>query len=99
MSIIRDIRIVTAQHISLPSTSRQALVEFFNALDMELDKEGYEPNDDVKKALKKFETSLLDIEDVVSSVNEESIFDDDDIDDIDFVDIDDIDVVDPSTEE
>ena len=96
MSIIRDIRIVTAQHISLPSASRQALVEFFNALDMELDREGYEPNADVKNALKKFESSLLDIEHVVSTTNEHDIFSEDDID---FIDIDDIDVVDPSTED
>ncbi len=95
MSLIRDIRIVTAQNLSIPSEARYAFVQFLNELDMELDREGYEPGAAVKDALKKFESALLDITEVVSTTNEEDIF----ADDTDFVDIDDIDLIDPMTEE
>lgn len=96
MSIIRDIRLVSAQHLSLPAETRHSFIELLHQLDMELDREGYEPGVEVKKALTKFETSLLDISDVVSTSNEEDIFLEEDVD---FVDIEEIDLIDPSTEE
>ena len=95
MSILRDIRLVAAQHLSLSTQCRAAFVNLLNELDMELDREGYDPGASVKEAFKKFETTLLDIEDVRTATNEEELFDDD----VEFVDISEIDFIDPDTEE
>ena len=95
MSILRDIRLVAAQHLALPSTVRASFVDLLHELDMELDREGYDPGPAVQAALKKFEVNLLDITEATSATNEEEIFDDMEV----FIDIEDIDLIDPSTED
>jgi hypothetical protein len=95
MSIIRDIRLTVATHLSLPAKVRYAFASLLNEVDMELDREGYEPSERVKKAQTEFELALFDLEDVKIHTNEGDIF----AEDPEFVDIDDIDFIDPSTEE
>ena len=95
MSILRDIRLVAAEHLSLPSECRHAFIKLLAAIDSELDKEGYDPGKEVKKALEKFENSLLELDDVREVTNEEELF----ADGVEFIDIADMDFIDPSTEE
>ena len=102
MSIIRDIRLITAQHLSLPSSARHAFVELLNVIDMELDREGYEPGDAVKKAMQKLERTLIDGDDLRNITNEHDIFgegEEGDVMEMELVDIDDFDIVDETTEE
>lgn len=59
MSVIRDIRLLIARHLDLPSNTRTAIVDVLNLLDASLDTEGYEPTTEIVEALKKLDQIIL----------------------------------------
>lgn len=95
MSIIREVRLTAVTHLSLPAKIKYAFANLLNELDMELDKEGYEPGKAVKEAQSAFENALFDLEDIKENTNEADLFSEE----MEFVDIEDIDFIDPSTED
>lgn len=59
MSCLREIRLIIAQNLDLPTPTRTAVVEVLTALDVSLDTEGYEPPLEVVEAIGKVYKSIL----------------------------------------
>jgi hypothetical protein len=85
MSVVRDIRLLTARHLDLDVNVKTAIVNFLNLLDASLDAEGYQPPAEVSQALRAIDIAILQ-----SSEDPDLIEDDDDEEEDDFVDLDDI---------
>lgn len=90
MSAIRDVRLLIARHLDLPTTLRAAVLNTLNVLDNALDAEGWQEGDDVKKALRQLDHAVLEMDDMEVDTDEferETSSDD-------LVDIDDIEIID-----
>lgn len=59
MSCLREIRLIIAQNLDLPTPTRTAVVEVLTALDVSLDTEGYEPPLEVVEAIGNVYKSIL----------------------------------------
>jgi len=64
MSCVREIRLIIAQNLDLPSSVRSAVIDVLSALDASLDTEGYEPPTEVTEAINKVYKAILDDGDV-----------------------------------
>ena len=89
MSCIRDVRLLIARHLDLPSNIRAAVLNVLNVTDSALDAEGWQEGEDIKAALRMLDAAILDIE-----VTDDEDDGDDPLDDDDLVDIDDIEILD-----
>lgn len=89
MSCIRDVRLLIARHLDLPSDIRAAVLNVLNVTDSALDAEGWQEGEDIKAALRMLDAAILDIE-----VTDDEDDGDDPLDDDDLVDIDDIEILD-----
>ena len=87
MSCIRDIRLLIARHLDLPTNIRTAVLNVLNVTDSALDAEGWQEGDDVKEALKLLDAAILGLE------YSEAVEGDEEEDDDDLIDIDDIEVL------
>lgn len=95
MSAIRDVRLLIARHLDLPSTVRAAVLNTLNVLDNALDAEGWQEGDDVKKALRELDHAILEMDDMEEDTEDfetEAASDD-------LVDIDDIEIIDEDEDE
>jgi hypothetical protein len=92
MSALRDIRLLIARHLDLPTELRASILNVLNVLDNALDAEGWQEGDDVKAALRQLDASIVGSSDVQEE--EEDIFDDEEL-----IDIDDIDILDEEDDE
>lgn len=96
MSAIRDVRLLIARHLDLPTTLRAAVLNTLNVLDTALDAEGWQEGDDVKKALRELDHAVLEMDDMAEDTEdfESEVSSDDliDIDDIEIIDEDDEDI-------
>ncbi len=87
MSVIRDIRLLIARHLDLPSNTRAAIIDVLNLLDTSLDTEGYEPTQELVEALKKLDQIILsDSEEQIDLFEEEEEEEDSE----DYIDLEDI---------
>lgn len=91
MSILRDIRLLIAKNLDLPTPQRASIIEILNLLDSSLDDEGYEPTADLVNALKKLDKIILedlDEDDVLADEPEDGVDDNEyiDLEDIEFED-------------
>jgi hypothetical protein len=82
MSAIRDVRLLIARHLDLPSAIRSAVLNVLNVLDSALEVEGWEESDEVKSALRMLDHAVLDMDDV-DEMDEEGLVDIDDINTLD----------------
>jgi hypothetical protein len=89
MSALRDIRLLIARHLDLPTELRASILNVLNVLDNALDAEGWQEGDDVKAALRQLDASI-----VGSSETDEHNDEDDPFNDEELIDIDDIDILD-----
>jgi len=90
MSCIRDVRLLIARHLDLPTDIRAAVLNVLNVTDAALDTEGWQEGDDVKAALRTLDSAILNMNEVIEDDDEG----DDPLDDDDLIDIDDIDILD-----
>lgn len=93
MSALRDIRLLIARHLDLPTELRASVLNVLNVLDNALDTEGWQEGDDVKAALRQLDAAIVG----VSETEEDA--DEDEFDDEGLIDIDDIDILDEDDEE
>jgi hypothetical protein len=94
MSALRDIRLLIARHLDLPTELRASILNVLNVLDNALDAEGWQEGDDVKAALRQLDASIVGVSEADEKDDEDDPFayrEDDliDIDDIDILDEDD----------
>ena len=95
MSAIRDVRLLIARHLDLPTTVRAAVLNTLNVLDAALDAEGWQEGDDVKKALRELDHAVLEMDDMAEDTEDfESEVSSDDL-----IDIDDIEIIDEDDDE
>lgn len=92
MSALRDVRLLIARHLDLPTNIRAAVLNVLNVTDAALDAEGWQEGDDIKAALRALDAAVLDTAEVD---DEEEENDDDD----DLIDIDDIEILDDDEED
>ena len=95
MSCIRDVRLLIARHLDLPTNIRAAVLNVLNVTDYALDAEGWQEGDDIKAALRSLDAAILDM----SDDDEVEETEDDTPDDDDLIDIDDIEILDDEEEE
>ena len=88
MSAIRDVRLLIARHLDLPSPVKSCILDVMNILDASLDAEGYEAPPELHAALRRLDRAIIEGDDPDADLPFE--VDDDDDDDDDFVDLDDI---------
>lgn len=87
MSCIRDVRLLIARHLDLPSDIRAAVLNVLNVTDAALDTEGWQEGDDVKAALRALDAAILNMNEVIEDDDDDDPLDDDDLIDIDDIDI------------
>jgi hypothetical protein len=77
MSALRDIRLITVQHLNLPAKARQGVIDVMNLIDATLDEEGWNPPAEVTNALRRLDAIIA-----ADENDDEDLFDDEYEDDI-----------------
>jgi hypothetical protein len=88
MSALRDVRLLIARHLDLPTEVRASILNVLNVLDNALDAEGWQEGPDVNNALRALDAAILGMEMTEEEDDEEEL-----------IDIDDIEVLDESEDE